>query len=60
MTEYIGRGGRREGAGKPKGYRKKDPTKPRTINLTDPDYSNYIKRGGARWLRPILRGEQDV
>ena len=23
MTEYIGRGGRREGAGKPKGYRKK-------------------------------------
>lgn len=61
MTEeYIGRGGTRVGAGKPKGYRKENPVKPRKISMTDPEYENYLKRGGAKWLRPILRGEQDV
>ena len=61
MTEeYKGRGGPRTGAGKPKGYRKENPVKPRKISLTDPEYENYIKRGGAKWLRPILRGETDV
>ena len=61
MTEeYIGRGGPRVGAGKPKGDRKENPVKPRKISMTDPEYENYLKRGGAKWLRPILRGEQDV
>lgn len=58
--EYIGRGGPRVGAGKPKGYKKENPVKPRKISMTDPEYENYLKRGGAKWLRPILRGEQDV
>ena len=60
MTEHTGRGGKREGAGKPLGYRKENPVKPRKISMTDPEYENYLKLGGAKWLRPILRGEQDV
>lgn len=60
MTEYIGRGGKREGAGKPKGYKKENPVKPRKISMTDSEYNSYIKKGGAKWLRPILRGEKDV
>ncbi len=58
--EYKGRGGRREGAGKPKGYRKELPVKARKISMTDPEYENYLKKGGAKWLRPILRGETNV
>lgn len=54
------RGGKREGSGRPIGYRKDNPVKPRKISLTDPEYENYIKRGGAKWLRPILRGEKNV
>lgn len=58
MTEkYIGRGGNRKGAGRPKGTKKEDATKPRKISLTDNEYKNYLAKGGAKWLRPILRGE---
>ena len=60
MTEHTSRGGRREGARKPLGYRKENPVKPRKISMTDPEYENYLKRGGAKWLRPILRGETNV
>lgn len=61
MTEYIGRGGKREGAGRPKGSVKPDAnkTKNRTIGLTDSEYAEYMKRGGAKWLRANLRGEEN-
>lgn len=58
--EYTGRGGKREGAGRPIGTTKEIKVKPRKISMTDPEYENFIKRGGAKWLRPILRGEKDV
>lgn len=51
------RGGTRRGAGRPAGSKKDNPVKPRKISLTDTEYSNYVKKGGAKWLRPILRGE---
>ena len=60
MTEYTGRGGKHQGAGRPKGTIKDNIAKMRQIRLTDPEYENYLKRGGAKWLRPILRGETDV
>jgi len=57
MTEEKGRGGSRAGAGKPKGYRKDDSLriKPHKISMTDSEYANYLKKGGAKWLRPLLR-----
>jgi hypothetical protein len=58
--EYTGRGGKREGAGRPKGTTKQDIAKMRQIRLTDSEYENYKMRGGAKWLRPILRGEKNV
>lgn len=53
--EYIGRGGSREGAGRPKGTTKEDGVKPRKISLTDKEYHNYLTKGGAKWLRPLLK-----
>ncbi|MBR3655241.1 MAG: hypothetical protein IKR34_02195 [Candidatus Gastranaerophilales bacterium] len=59
MSEYLGRGGKREGSGRPK-MPEKDIAKKRQIRLTDLEYNNYLKLGGAKWLRPILRGEKNV
>ena len=41
------------------GTKKDNTTKPRKIRLTDEEYSNYLERGGARWLRPILRQKKE-
>lgn len=55
----MSRGGNRDGAGRPKGSTKPDDLKikPRKISLTDNEYKNYLKKGGAKWLRPVLRDE---
>ena len=53
------RGGKREGSGRPKGSTK-DPseiTKKHQFRCTDKEYENYLKKGGAKWLRPLLREE---
>lgn len=60
MSEQANRGGKREGAGRPLGTTKEVKVKPRKISMTDPEYENFLQRGGAKWLRPILRGETDV
>lgn len=51
------RGGRREGAGRPQGSTKPetDKIKPHKISMTDLEYRTFIKLGGAKWLRPLLR-----
>lgn len=51
------KGGKREGSGRPKGTIKQDheKTKNRTIAMTDAEHAEYLKRGGARWLRPELQ-----
>ncbi len=52
------RGGNRQGAGRPKGSTKpqEEIAKKRQIRLTDSEYSKYLSLGGAKWLRPLLRG----
>ena len=55
----MNRGGKREGAGRPQGSTKPEAekTKPHKVSMTDSEYREFLKRGGARWLRQILRGE---
>lgn len=58
-------GGKRERAGRPKGIKKPiksdtEKVKPRKISLTDAEYQNYLMRGGAKWLRPVLRSTEEA
>lgn len=57
--QITGRGGKRDGAGRPQGSTKPEAekTKPHKVSMTDSEYREFLKRGGARWLRQILRGE---
>ncbi len=54
MTDNTlsGRGGTRTGAGRPK---EENTAKRRSIRLTDEDYANFLKLGGAKWLREMIR-----
>jgi len=46
------KGGARPGAGrKPT----KNPTKPISIRLTQAQHAEYMKQGGAKWLKNILQ-----
>jgi len=46
-----GRGGKREGAGRPHTDK---PAIRRTIRLTDEDFELFNKKGGVKWLREQL------
>lgn len=51
------RGGYREGAGKPKGYKKptsEAKTHRITINLTESQVKKFKELGGARWIKELL------
>lgn len=59
MDEYIGRGGKRKGAGRPKGTtgptkKETEKVKPHTVSLTDAQYQKFIEKGGSKWLRGLL------
>ena len=49
----MSKGGKREGAGRPKA----EPTKPVTIRMTRSEWEKYLELGGARWLKLWLNLE---
>lgn len=48
------RGGKRIGAGRPK-KPDSEKTYPYMIKLTKKERASYLKKGGAKWLRPQLQ-----
>lgn len=57
MSESKKRGGRREGAGRPALYGEK--MTPRRVCLTDAQWVEFQRRGGAPWLRALLDTHAD-
>ena len=50
MNEKIAKGGKREGAGRPKA----EPTKPVMTRLTDAQRLKFLELGGARWAKRLI------
>lgn len=53
------RGGKRDGAGHPS-YKPEEIGIRRSIRLTDEDYIKFKALGGAKWLREIIRTENET
>jgi hypothetical protein len=47
------KGGKREGAGRPKA----EPTTPVMLRLTDRQRDKYLELGGARWVKRLIDEE---
>ena len=52
-------GGRRKGSGRPKGIKKPEVdrlTHQINLRVTVSQWAEYLSRGGAKWLRELLKG----
>lgn len=56
MNEKIAKGGKREGAGRPKA----EPTTPVMIRLTEAQRLKFLELGGARWMKRLIDGHGNI